>query len=87
MLKALRRDKLRSMTKSSKSFRLSEQAISSLQWIASETGANETAIIELSLAFFISKIRGDIVNKIEAETTSKIQVISAPVSHKKRKRH
>jgi len=39
------------------------------------------------MAFFVSKIRGDIVNKIEAETTSKIQVISAPVPRKKRKRH
>jgi hypothetical protein len=75
------------MTKSSKSFRLSEQAISSLQWVASETGANETAIIELSLAFFVSKIRGDIVNKIQAETANKIQQIPSPVPYKKRKRH
>ena len=87
MLKALRCDKLLNMAKSSKSFRLSQQAISSLEWITSETGANETAIIELSLAFFVSKIRGDIVDKIQAETVGKIQQISKPVPYKKRKRH
>ena len=39
------------MSKSPKAFRLSEQALESLRWLVAETGTNETAIVEMSLAF------------------------------------
>lgn len=42
------------MAKTPKTFRLSEQAINHLKEIASQTGSNDTAIIEMALAHFAS---------------------------------
>lgn len=81
--KAIHRDNIPIMKKA-KTFRLSEQAQSNLIEIAKISGANETAIIELSLAFFVNKIRGDFVNKIEDK---KIDLIIPVHNKKKRKRH
>lgn len=43
--------------KTAKTFRLSAQAVQNLRMLADETGANETAIIEIALALFGQAIR------------------------------
>jgi predicted transcriptional regulator len=43
--------------KTAKTFRLSAQAVQNLRMLAEETGANETAIIEIALALFGQDIR------------------------------
>jgi len=51
LLKALRRGKNVGM-KTSKSFRLSSQALQALSYLSDETGTNETAIVEIALAYY-----------------------------------
>ena len=81
--------------KTSKSFRLSVQALSSLQYLADETGANETAILEIALAHYrqaynsakladISEVTG---RKFPSSIVERVKIVDSVVSKKKRKRH
>jgi hypothetical protein len=38
--------------KNSKAFRLSEEAVKALAYLSEQTGTNETAIVEMALAFY-----------------------------------
>jgi hypothetical protein len=38
--------------KTSKAFRLSQQALEALRYLSEQTGSNETAILEMSLAYY-----------------------------------
>ena len=40
------------MAKNPKSFRLSDKATENLRWLVEASGSNETAVIELALAYF-----------------------------------
>lgn len=40
------------MAKNPKSFRLSDKATDNLRWLVEASGSNETAVIELALAYF-----------------------------------
>ena len=80
--------------KTSKSFRLSEQAISNLAFIVEKSGSNETAIIELALASFVVAYKPD-AGKDALENTAREmgfedeiypRTIPSPIS-KQRKRH
>ena len=84
------------MTKSPKAFRLSEQALESLSWLVSETGTNETAIVEMSLAFLKRSLQnqkaepiplsiGDLVSDLPV--TSVISSVLPVSGKRKRKRH
>ena len=68
------------MTKSPKAFRLSEQATESLAWLVAQTGTNETAIVEMSLAFLKHSLE---VKKTEPLPKATVQ---QPGAKKKRKR-
>ena len=48
--------------KKPKTFRLSEQAQNHLADVVKMTGTNETAIVEMALAFFVNKVRDDVIN-------------------------
>lgn len=43
--------------KTAKSFRLSAQALERLQYLTNQTGANETAIIEIALTLFQQDVK------------------------------
>jgi len=40
------------MAKNPKSFRMSDKATENLRWLVDASGANETAVIEMALAYF-----------------------------------
>lgn len=61
--KAIQCDTLPAMKKP-KTFRLSEQAQNHLVDVVKMTGTNETAIVEMALAFLANKIRDDVVSHI-----------------------
>lgn len=73
------------MTKLPKAFRLSEQATESLKWLVAQTGTNETAIVELSLAFLKHSLE---VKKQAPEVSpnSPASQVSKVTAKKKRKR-
>ena len=50
------------MAKISKSFRLSEQAQENLRQLSEQSGSSETAIVEISLAFFAKVMQ----NRVQA---------------------
>jgi predicted DNA-binding protein len=91
LLKALRRGKNGGM-KTSKSFRLSSQALQALSYLSSETGANETAIIEIALAYYRRAYNSAKLEDIKQEfshiSTAMIERVSIadPSPKKKRKR-
>lgn len=70
------------MTKSPKAFRLSEQALESLNWLVAQTGTNETAIVEMSLAFLKHSLE---VKKLEPKLLPNSTASQTP-GKKKRKR-
>ena len=70
------------MTKTPKAFRLSEKATESLSWLVAQTGTNETAIVEMSLAFLKHSLE---VKKLTPEVLPNSPVPQK--SGKKRKRH
>jgi len=72
------------MTKSPKAFRLSEQATESLAWLVAQTGTNETAIVEMSLAFLKHSLE---VKKLEPKPLLNSSAPQTPGTKKKRKRH
>jgi len=72
------------MAKSPKSYRLSDQALDSLQWLTSKTGTNETAIIEMSIAFLKQKF--EVVLSGPEKIVSNVAVPVVDLQKKKRKR-
>lgn len=85
--KAIQYDTLPNMKKP-KTFRLSEQAQNHLADVVKMTGTNETAIVEMALAFLANKTRDDIVNHISSDTLTrrKIEKISDPLPPKKKRK-
>ena len=80
--------------KNSKSFRLSVQALSALHYLAEETGANETAIVEIALSHYRKAYNGAKLEKIKEVVGQDVPLaiveqvaISFPSGKKKRKRH
>ncbi len=79
--------------KNSKSFRLSEQALSALHYLAEETGTNETAIVEIALAHYrqaynsakLEEVK-KVLPSVPASMIEHVRVAD-PVYKKKRKRH
>lgn len=69
--------------KKPKTFRLSEQAQNHLADVVKMTGTNETAIVEMALAFFVQKMRDDFINSIGDE---KKVISSKDKKPRKRKR-
>jgi hypothetical protein len=73
--------------KTSKAFRLSIQAVSTLRTLKEYTGTNETAIVEQALAFYERAYRtarlGDVVASPLGATRSKVETEKP---HKRRKR-
>lgn len=78
--------------KTSKSFRLSSQALQALSYLSDETGTNETAIIELALAYYrkaYNSAKLDEVKQVLGHIgTADIERVSIadPSPRKKRKR-
>ena len=54
--------------KTAKTFRLSEQALEALDSIAQKTGANETAILELSLILFQQEVERSFLRSEDGRT-------------------
>jgi ABC-type uncharacterized transport system YnjBCD substrate-binding protein len=71
------------MTKSPKSFRLSDRAIENLHFMVASTGANETALVEMALALLRHSFD---IKKLEAKV-SNTPALQTPGQKKKRKRH
>lgn len=79
--------------KNSKSFRLSVQALDALRYLSSETGANETAILEMSLAFYrkaydaakLADISSLVGRDVSRSVIEHVSIVDAS-SKKKRKR-
>ena len=78
--------------KTSKSFRLSSQALQALVYLSSETGANETAIIEIALAHYRRAYNSAKLEEIKQSVgyigTASVERVSIvdPSPKKKRKR-
>ena len=72
------------MSKSPKAFRLSKQAIEALRWLVSETGANETAIVEMALVRFRKTFEK---SEHSVKDLGQIDQSSLIAGKKKRKRH
>ena len=78
--------------KTSKSFRLSSQALQALAYLSDETGTNETAIVEIALAYYRRAYNSAKLEKIQEEfshiSTAMIERVSIadPSPKKKRKR-
>ena len=72
------------MSKKPKSFRLSEQAQKHLSEIVEVTGTNETAIVEMALAFLLNIIRTKKAMVLPPEPPSNFPEGS---TRKPRKRH
>jgi hypothetical protein len=78
------------MTKSPKAFRLSDQALESLRFLVSETGSNETAIVEMALAFLKKSLQGQEVERVPetvADLVSDLPEAKVIPHKKKRRRH
>ena len=64
------------MAKISKSFRLSEQAQENLRRLSAQTGSSETAIVEMSLAYFSRVMALEVKEPEPKKPTSKASVNS-----------
>jgi len=80
LLKAMQTVYDGAMSKISKSFRFSEQAISNLSKLAELTGSNETAIVELSLAYLVKLLTDKASEKPEA--FSRVVAVNQEVENK-----
>jgi hypothetical protein len=80
--------------KTAKTFRLSEQALQAIEYLSNETGTNDTAILEMALAYYrqaynsaklvdFEKLAGGSLSRHVIENVR----IADPVHKKKRKRH
>lgn len=78
--------------KTSKSFRLSSQALQALSYLSDETGTNETAIVEIALAHYRRAYNSSKLEEVQKEFshigTTMIEHVSIadPLPKKKRKR-
>jgi predicted DNA-binding protein len=78
--------------KTSKAFRLSAQAVQRLQNLSDETGANETAIVEIALALFDQAIRQSLAKMPDGMSATALELggvvrTDQPKVKKKRRRN
>lgn len=80
--------------KTSKAFRLSEQAMEALRYLSEQTGTNETAILEMSLAHYrraFDNSKLEELKEITGKTIDNKQLLEKVAvnlpNRKKRKRH
>jgi hypothetical protein len=79
------------MNKSPKAFRLSGQAIEALKWLVAQTGANETAIVEMALVHFrkqyqVEGVSGVVKLEGEDKRVESNQELSLAKAKKRRRR-
>jgi ABC-type transport system involved in cytochrome c biogenesis ATPase subunit len=80
--------------KTSKSFRLSSQALQALAYLSSETGTNETAIVEIALSYYrkaynaakLEEVK-EVISHIDNRLIERVSVVSlSPKKKRKRSR-
>ena len=77
--------------KISKSFRLSVQALEALSYLSGETGANETAILEIALAHYRRAYNSSVLTQTQENlnqvNSEQVFTVVQVKPKKKRKRH